>query len=86
MGRGAEAPAVRDEARRKRSEQQVQTPLQGGCTPIANLTERAKRSETVGSSPTVTTTQRSLRNQASLSFCPRLGVLICRTQSSAWAR
>ncbi len=27
----------------------------------------------VGSSPTVTTTQRSLRNQASLSFCPRLG-------------
>ena len=26
-------------------------------TPIANLTERAKRSETVGSSPTVTTTR-----------------------------
>ena len=60
MGRGAEAPAVRDEARRKRSEQQVQTPLQGGCTPIANLTERAKRSETVGSSPTVTTTLKPL--------------------------
>ena len=40
----------------------------------------------VGSSPTVTTTQRSLRNQASLSFCSRPGVLICRTQTSAWAR
>ena len=40
----------------------------------------------VGSSPTVTTTQRSLRNQASLSFCPRPGVLIFRTQSSVWAR
>ena len=40
----------------------------------------------VGSSPTVTTTQRSLRNQASLSFCPRPGVLICRTQNSVWAR
>ena len=55
MGRGAEARPVGDEARRKRSEQQVQTPFQGGCTPIANLTEQAKRSETVGSSPTVTT-------------------------------
>ena len=40
----------------KRSEQQVQAPFQGVCTPIANVTERAKRSETVGSSPTVTTT------------------------------
>ena len=60
MGRGAERRQWRMKRRRKRSEQQVQTPLQGGCTPIANLTERAKRSETVGSSPTVTTTRKPL--------------------------
>ena len=34
----------------------------------------------VGSSPTVTTTQRSLRIQASLSFYPRPGVLILSPQ------
>ena len=74
MGRGAAAPAVRDEARRKRSEQQVQTPLQGGCTPIANLTERAKRSETVGSSPTVTTRAEAVENQRLLLLCLHPGV------------
>ena len=36
-------------------------PLQGGIATIANLTERAKRSETVGSSPTVTTTAQPLK-------------------------
>ena len=74
MGRGAAAPAVRDEARRKRSEQQVQTPLQGGCTPIANLTERAKRSETVGSSPTVTTRVEAVENPRLLLLCLHPGV------------
>ena len=61
MGRGAERRQWRMKRRRKRSEQQVQAPLQGVCTPIANLTERAKRSETVGSSPTVTTTAQPLK-------------------------
>jgi hypothetical protein len=42
MGRGAERRQWRMKRRRKRSEQQVQAPLQGVCTPIANLTERAK--------------------------------------------
>ena len=46
MGRGAERRQWRMKRRRKRSEQQVQAPLQGVCTPIANLTEQAKRSET----------------------------------------
>ena len=53
---------------------QVQTPLQGGCTPIANLTERAKRSETVGSSPTVTTRAEAVENQRLLLLCLHPGV------------
>ena len=40
-------------------------------TPIANLTERAKRSETVGSSPTVTTTAQPLKIKGCYFFSPR---------------
>ena len=55
MGRGAE----RRQWRMKRGGSVVSNKScerQRSRTPIANLTERAKRSETVGSSPTVTTT------------------------------
>ena len=74
MGRGAERRQWRIKRRRKRGEQQVQTPFQGGCTPIANLTEQAKRNETVGSSPTVTTRAEAVENQRLLLLCLHPGV------------
>ena len=59
MGRGAE----HRQRRMKRGGSVVSNKScerQRSRTPIANLTERAKRSETVGSSPTVTTTRKPL--------------------------
>ena len=61
-------------ATRTSQPKQAVRPLQGGCTPIANLTERAKRSETVGSSPTVTTRAEAVENQRLLLLCLHPGV------------
>ena len=65
MGRGAE----RRQWRMKRGGSVVSNKScerQRSRTPIANLTERAKRSETVGSSPTVTTQKSGRRYESTL--------------------
>ncbi len=71
LGRGAE----RRQWRMKRGGSVVSKggipPPQGGIATIANLTEQAKRSETVGSSPTVTTTEQPLKIKGCDFFVPR---------------